>query len=266
MEDRKIKEAELHDRLRQKHDDHHHEVAGANRRFYAVARENRGFVKTWLKKRVEGKKVLDYCCGDGEFTIALAQMGAKVYGIDISPVSIENAKAAASAAGVQAEIAVMDAENTDFEDDFFDYIVVNGVLHHLDLEASYREMARLLKPGGEIIATEALKHNPLIHLYRQRTPQWRSEWEVEHILTKKDIDFARKYFRRVEVLGWYHMSTLAAVPFRSKPFFPKLLGVLEKIDDVLLSIPGFRWLAWMCVFVLSDPRPVGQGDTSRPAS
>ena len=86
--------------------------------------------------------------GNGSFAHWLAGIGADAHGIDISPVSIENAKKQAENQGVSDKVTfhVMDAEATTFPDDHFDYAVINGILHHLDLEKAYSELARILKP------------------------------------------------------------------------------------------------------------------------
>lgn len=254
MEDRKKKEQAFHDHLRGDLKDNLYYTS--NKKFYSISQSNRDYVKRWLAERCKGKRVLDYCCGNGDFSIWLAEAGADAYGIDISPVSIENATKQANDIGVgdKATFRVMDAEATEFDNDHFDLAVINGVLHHLDLERSYRELARVLKPEGRVIATEALRHNVFIHLYRKMTPHLRSAWEVEHILGKKEIEMARQYFNRVQVAKFFHLATLAAVPFRKWSMFAVILKVLEAVDSALLQLPVLRWQAWQVVFVLSHPK------------
>jgi hypothetical protein len=127
-------------------------------------------------------------------------------------------------------------------------------LHHLDLDKAYADLARVLKPAGKMICTEALGHNVLIQRYRRRTPHLRTEWEVEHILHKKDIELAKKYFNTVKILGFFHLASIAAVPFRNSIAFSGILRSLETVDSLLLKIPGIRWQAWQVVFVLSNPK------------
>ena len=43
-----------------------------------------------LLKNLDGKRVLDYCCGSGVYSIYPALKGATVYGVDISQPSIKN--------------------------------------------------------------------------------------------------------------------------------------------------------------------------------
>ena len=44
-----------------------------------------------------------------------------------------------------------------------------------------------------VLGVEALDYNPLIKLYRQLTPDMRTEWEKAHILSLKDLRFAQKF-------------------------------------------------------------------------
>jgi len=178
------------------------------------------------------------------------------YGIDISPVSIENGIKQANHRGVgdKVKFQVMDAEATDFDNNYFDFAVVNGVLHHLDLKKAYYELSRILKTNGKVICTEALRHNIFIHLYRKMTPHLRSAWEVEHILGKKEIEMATYYFERVEVVKFFHLASIGAVPFRNLSVFGHILRSLQAVDSVLFRLPFLKWQAWMVVFVLSKPK------------
>jgi ubiquinone/menaquinone biosynthesis C-methylase UbiE len=227
-----------------------------NMKYYSVERKSRKFVLNWFKKNCRNKYVLDYCAGNGEDAVYIAKHGAeKVTGIDISDVSIENCKYLAGKNGVGnvTEFIVSDAENTGFDDNLFDIITEYGALHHLDRKKAFPEMARILRSDGKIICNEALGHNPIIHLYRKKTPLLRTEWEVEHIMRKKDFEMAQKYFGKVEV-HFFHFFTLLAVPFRNFSVFPLLLHILEGIDSMLLKFPGIKWWAWQVVFILSEPK------------
>lgn len=276
LEERKVKEIEHSDRRRQivtaheyktdasggQRDDSHvarqaeYDEHFSNMKFYSITRSSVALRDQYLFENIKGAVALDYCCGNGEVAIAMAQRGAKkVFGIDISPVAIENATKLAESEGVgdRCEFRVMDAEHTAFPDATFDVIHEYGALHHLDLQAAFKELARILKPNGCVVCTEALRHNPLIHWYRKRTPQLRTNWEVEHILGLPEIDSGTAFFERIEVRT-FHLAALAAVPLRKTPIFLSLLGALERVDDLVLSIPLVRRLAWVAVVRFSQPK------------
>jgi ubiquinone/menaquinone biosynthesis C-methylase UbiE len=225
-----------------------------NKRFYSITRKSRSRVLEWMRRECPGKLALDYCCGLGGKAVQLAEHGATVHAIDLSPVELKTAQGRARDAGVADRITfqAMDAERTTFADGTFDLIVCSGVLHHLDLQRAYPELARILKADGEIICIEAMAHNPLIHWYRRRTPHLRTAWEVEHILTVGDIDHARKFFGQVSS-EFYHLATIAAIPFRKTRFFGPILTALELVDSVLCRLPGVRRMAWQSIFFLRKP-------------
>ena len=226
----------------------------ANKKYYSVVRKSRIMVEDWLRTRIQGRKVLDYCCGNGEMAIWMAQnLAEQVHANDISNISVENGKKRAKKDGVSVFFHVMDAEQLAFPDSNFDIVYESGVLHHLNLSKAYSEIARVLRPGGEAICVEALRHNPFIHYYRKRTPNLRTEWEAKNILGKEDIYSANAWFQKIEILGWFHLASLAAVPLRTSPLFGAVLSSLEAIDDLLLRMPGLRWWAWQVVFALKGP-------------
>jgi len=264
MELRKQWEKEFHDRLRkdsfgqrwskEEDEEYSSDPLWSNMKYYSIERSSRQFVEEWLRRHSPNKRVLDYACGNGEDALFVAKLGAEVVGIDISEVSIENCTRRAVEGKVDERVSfcVMDAEALEFADGSFDIIIVYGVLHHLNLQKALSELARVLKPNGTIICTEALKHNPAIHLYRRMTPHLRTEWEVNHVLGRKDFELMRKYFTNIEI-HFYHLTSLAAVPLRKSPMFYPALGMLEVVDKVLLRLPLIQWLAWQAVFLLSEP-------------
>lgn len=227
----------------------------SNMKFYSITKSSFAYRDALLFKNIKGAVALDYCCGNGEAAVEMAKHGArKVMGIDISQVAIENAKGLAESQGVGkiCEFRVMDAEHTEFADNTFDIIHEYGALHHLELKGAFQELARIIKSDGKMICTEALRHNPLIHWYRTRTPHLRTQWEVEHILGFPEINSGRKYFADIN-LRTFHLTALAAVPLRKTFFFEKLLSLLNLLDQVLLTIPYLRRMAWVAVVEYRRP-------------
>jgi len=227
----------------------------SNMKFYSVTRSSMAWRDSLLFKNIGGAVALDYCCGNGEMAVEMARRGAKkVVGIDISEVAIRNAQELANARGVEGicDFRIMDAENTEFPDDTFDVIHEYGALHHLELKTAFGELARILKPEGNLVCTEALRHNPLIHWYRKRTPHLRTRWEVEHILGVPEINSGRNFFEGMD-LRMFHMAALAAVPFRKTSLFRPMLAALEAVDNLFLSIPFVRRLAWIAVVEYCRP-------------
>ena len=174
----------------------------SNMKFYSVTSLSEKYQYDWLKKKCKpGLKILDFGCGNGENGIYAAQQGADTLGIDISPEGVANANLNAKKMGLsnRCKFIVMDGENLNFPDNTFDLGVEYGVLHHVDLDKSMKELSRVLKPNAEMICVESLRHNLFIHLYRKLTPHLRTKWEVEHILSLEDLNIVRRYFKSVDV-------------------------------------------------------------------
>jgi len=228
----------------------------SNMKFYSITNKSEEFQYKWLKERcAPGVKVLDFACGNGENGIYAAKCGSEVIGIDISPEGVENANLNAKQAGVDdhCRFEAMDGENMTFSDNSFDLAVEYGALHHVDLDKAMIELNRVLKPDGEMICVEALRHNPLIHWYRKRTPHLRTEWEVEHILGVESLAIAGKYFHNINV-KFFHLAVLAAVPFRKTRFFKPMRAFLNRIDSILLRNQAIGKYGWIMIFTMSKPK------------
>src|SRR5262249_59078879 len=79
------------------------------------------------------KRVLDIGCADGKNATLFAKLGANVVGVDISPRQIDLAGERARMSGVadKVEFVCSPIETADFEENSFDVIWGDGVLHHL---------------------------------------------------------------------------------------------------------------------------------------
>ncbi|ABL83713.1 Methyltransferase type 11 [Nocardioides sp. JS614] len=254
LDERKRRELEFHDRDRDRTaeselDQDTYEKFYGNRKYYSATADSRSYVNDWISSNAKGRVFLDYACGNGAQAILAAKSGAALaIGIDISAVSVENATADAHEAGVSenARFIQADAERTLLPDSSIDVVICSGMLHHLDLSFAFPELRRILKPGGKILAVEALDYNPAIKAYRKLTPQMRTEWEKAHILSFKDVRFARRFFEVGEVRYWHLLGILS-------PHVPALAGFLERADRRLSKIPLFQRMAWIFTFELIKP-------------
>jgi len=221
----------------------------AARKYYRATKHAAKAYKQIIIKHSKNKKLLEYGCGSGGNLIDFIKTGAKVTGIDISTEGILKAKERIKhSEQYHAEYFVMDAENMSFNDSDFDIVIGEGIIHHLDISASYKELTRVLKPNGHVVFSEPLGHNPFINLYRKLTPKMRTE--DEHPLIKSDIILLSDYFYNVEP-RYYSLFTLLGVPFKSD----LLDSLLQKIDKVVFAIlPFMKKYAWIVLIHAYNPK------------
>jgi SAM-dependent methyltransferase len=104
---------------------------------------------------VSPRRVLEVGCGTGWFAARVqGELGADVVGIDQSERMVDLARAA----GVDARVG--DVQELPFDDGSFDCVAANWMLYHVpDLHRGLAEIARVLVPGGRLVAaTNARDH------------------------------------------------------------------------------------------------------------
>jgi len=95
--------------------------------------------------------VLDVGCGTGRLALALAERGAKVWGVDSSPEMLAQAHAAV---GRRVGLKLGRAESLPFKDGWFERAILRLVVHLVDRGLAFPELARVLDPGGRaVVAT-----------------------------------------------------------------------------------------------------------------
>ena len=127
----------------------------------------------------KGKRVLDVGCGNGYVISRYALEGADAYGVDITERAINITGKRLEYMGLKANLAVMDAQELRFPDDYFDCVSSMGVLHHVpDTQRAIDEIHRVLKPGGRLILMFYYRNSayyqvavPLIALATRKTRQ-----------------------------------------------------------------------------------------------
>jgi SAM-dependent methyltransferase len=257
-EDRYARERDAHNRIFSEH------TRESAERFYRIIHESRKLYEGLIRTHSWHGDALEYGCGMGSHSLFMAKNGAsRVVGIDISDVAIARARDAAEAAGArQAEYHVMNAERLDFASNSFDLICGTAILHHLELDRAYSELARVLRPGGLAVFMEPLGHNPLINLYRRLTPNLRTV--DEHPLMMQDLAAAKQHFSRVTP-HHFVLQSLAAVPFHRRKNFRRILGACESADAMLFRrLPFMRRYSWQVVLVLQEPIKQAGERGSRP--
>lgn len=100
-----------------------------------------------------GQHVLDCGVGTGKpFALALAKLGAVMYGIDISPLLIQECLENFEKERLTINCQVGDLEKMPYADELFDIVYcINTTWYVPDLKKALAEMCRVTKPGGKIV-------------------------------------------------------------------------------------------------------------------
>lgn len=107
-----------------------------------------------LLDRIRGRRVLDFGCGPGTQSVALAVAGAaSVVGVDLNPRALEEARRTAEEHGVSARVQFVQALGPDHRGGFELVVSQNSMEHFRDPEAILRTMANALAPKGEMLVT-----------------------------------------------------------------------------------------------------------------
>ncbi|MBN2404867.1 MAG: bifunctional demethylmenaquinone methyltransferase/2-methoxy-6-polyprenyl-1,4-benzoquinol methylase UbiE [Coriobacteriia bacterium] len=124
-----------------------------------------GIDRLWRRRTVRLAKldstsrVLDLAAGTGDLTMALARQGrpASILSTDFVPQMLEigKQKAAAYEGPTKILFEVVDAQDLPFDDAEFDRVTVAfGVRNLPDRAANFKEVQRVLRPGGRYVILE----------------------------------------------------------------------------------------------------------------
>ena len=253
MEDRKQKEIEFYDAQAFLASDEAGDFEGFNPLLLSSFR----FCYQWLEQNCKGKKVLDFGCGNGIHTVFLAKHAREVVAIDLSESQLDIARERAKKEGIAQKIKFikMDCERLEFPSDSFDIIFDGGTFSCLDLNQALPQLAKVLKSQGAVLGIETFGHNPITNFKRSlnKVSGKRTEWAASHIMKNSDFENAKVCFGKIQV-KYFHLISWAAFPFLRIPGGKVLLGLLEKLDQVLLKFPGLKKFAFKAVFVFSNPK------------
>lgn len=130
-----------------------------------------GTYAPWMPEVMEfgkhsGKKVLEIGAGIGTDLSQFAANGAIVTDVDLSAGHLALAQENFQLRGLHGQFVHQDAERLPFDDDSFDVVYSNGVIHHTPNTAQViNEIFRVLKPGGKAIVMVYAEHS--LHYWKE---------------------------------------------------------------------------------------------------
>ncbi len=151
------------------------------------------------------ERLLEVGCGPGELAKRVAdELGADVTALDISSRMVELARTR----GVDAHVG--DVQELPFTDGSFDCVVAAWVLFHVpDLDRGLSEIARVLRPGGRLVAaTNSERHlEELWALVGERSPSASLSFRSENGSPALERHFAA--VERRDIAGWVTLNDAA---------------------------------------------------------
>ena len=149
------------------------------------------------------KKILDIGAGSGQMTrrLSLALPDAEIHAIDIGLRPLEQAMRRSNELGQKVHYKRVMSEHTGYEDDYFDAVISYAQIHENPVDVivdTFKEVMRVLKPGGEVIFSDVLPYHEQDKLGVWRAdyqakfggePFWRESADFDLVSAMKEIGF-----------------------------------------------------------------------------
>lgn len=208
-----------------------------------------------------GKRVLDFACGQGVTSCLLAQRGAEVVGIDITPESIDTARQLASRLGLSAEFLCTDLLKLEPLPKV-DRVFGRYALHHVDPDLFGARLAACLEPGGWGAFVETMFTNPLLRYSRNhlvgRLGVARYGTLDERPLNGRDVQRLGALFGTVEdeVAELSFLRIIDRNAFKFK--WPAVTRACNRADDLLHRSQRLRRLSYHHILIVGPARDSDQ--------
>ena len=220
-----------------------------NFKLYKISLEKNDKAKglaLWLNKfysligNVEGKKILDLGCGNGDHSVKLALLGAKVTAIDTSNTAIQNTYKLAKYNNVlpSVEPIQMSAMEINNIAQSFDLVTGSFILHHIEPFNKFAEnLASIIRDGGRAVFIENSARNKILIFFRQFTgrfgiPKYGDDEEFP--FQPVEIEMLQKNFNKVVMHYPCFRFFIMTAPylFRDNSTVKK---ISDKLDDLVYN-------------------------------
>ena len=195
------------------------------------------FVKKLDDEIPMGSNILEAGCGTGQMSIVLSRYARTIYGIDLSKGSLIEAKQFINSNDIKSvHLFRMNIFKLFFEENTFDVIISNGVLHHTyNPKLAFSKLVRVLKPGGIIVIGLYHRYGRIIQKIRQSliknfgdSFKFLDKRFREKISNKKKYAWFLDQYKNpsetthtyLEVLNWFKVENiefLSSIPFDFNP-------------------------------------------------
>jgi SAM-dependent methyltransferase len=154
---------------------------------------------------LKGRRVLDIGCGRGGAVSAIEQFfePKSVCGVDLSPAAIAFCRATHRRDGMS--FCVGDAERLSFDDESFDVVInIESSQTYPDIQAFYRQVFRVLAPGGHFLYTDAMSV--------ERFAECGVSLQGTGFLLEHDRDITSNVLRSCDEIAGYRMQAYGTTP------------------------------------------------------
>jgi S-adenosylmethionine-dependent methyltransferase len=214
---------------------------------------SRRAVVPWLGSlfRLEGARILEVGCGTGTTTVALAEQGALVTGVDVQPAGVQCATDRCRLHGVRAELIVANATEigTLFAGRSFDCILFFACLEHMTLEeriAALRAAWNMLDSGQLLAVVET--PNRLWHTDHHTSGEPFFGWLPDPLAKAYAARTRRPGFNQLDG-AWTESGALALARWGRPVSFHELVLALdcaaERLPVVSSKADYFRRKPWL---------------------
>jgi ubiquinone biosynthesis O-methyltransferase len=196
---------------------------------------------------VGGGRVLDVGCGDGEFAVELKKRGAIVVGIDASAEMIDAAKSRSKLQNADIDFQVAMAEHLPFLAGQFDVVTAITILCFVDDAAPvFREIARVLRPGGRLVIGELGKRSTWAAGRRIRA------WLGSRLWRRGRFRTASELRGLAEQAGLVVKTVRGAIYYPRWGFAARIMSSLDPVLGRLITV-GAGFVALSAVKPASQP-------------
>lgn len=196
-------------------------------------------------------RILDLATGTGDLAAALAKAlpNARITGVDLSEgmIDIGRRKLVAKKLENRVDLQVADALRLPFPDNTFDVITIAfGVRNFERLERGYKEMLRVLRPGGKVVVLElTTPRSPFVKFFY-------------NIYAGRLIPFIGRLVSRNNRAYQYLPESIEAVPARRT--------MTAMMEDIGFSNPRFRCLSLGVAAIYEGEKSPNQDNPLTPES
>ena len=172
--------------------------------------------------------VLDIGCNTGTGMDILSEYSDHIYGIDVVP-DLKEILDEKYKDNPKVNYKIVTEGEMDFSDGFFDIIVANNFIEHVESPDFYlKKFKSLLKPDGKLFLTTVNRENRLYFWQKPFNPHHYTEYSVSSL-----DKILKKHFNHVECFGI----------IKKTPFFPDYLSQASKLKfNIGVKFPILNFL------------------------